>query len=152
MLLKHRFTKTLVVIDLVTFQVLEAYCKTHTTLLLNMRTLRLLGNELFHQIGDNIPKAPLVFLTLQSTPASMPPSLHISLPKYVNWFASSTGCPFRTIALDRGCLVVDAFTILMEFVFPVLILSPKEADSFSSEQSMFAAPRTLCDSRQISSA
>ena len=39
------------VIDLVTFLVLEPYSKTDTTLLLNMRTLRLFGNELFLQIG-----------------------------------------------------------------------------------------------------
>ena len=77
------------VIDLVTFQVLEPYSKTDTTLLLNMRTLRLFGNEQFLQIGDNIPKAALAFLTLQSTSASLPPSLHISLPKYV------TGLPLQ---------------------------------------------------------
>ena len=55
------------VIDLVTFQVLEPYSKTDRTLLLNIRTLMLFGNELFLQIGDNIPKTPLVFLTLLST-------------------------------------------------------------------------------------
>ena len=116
------------VIDLVTFQVLEPYSKTDTTLLLNMRTLRLFGNELFLQIGDNIPKAPLGFLTLQFTSASLPASLHISPPKYVNWFTSSTGCPFRTIALDCGSLIVDEeeFTILMNLIFPDRILSPKE--------------------------
>ena len=61
----------------------------------------------------------------------LPPSLHISLPKYVNWLTSTTGCPFRIIALGRGCL--DEFTILMDLLFPFLILSPKEAASFSSE-------------------
>ena len=29
--------------------------------------------------------------------------------------------------MGRGCLVVDEFTILMDLVFAVLILSPKEA-------------------------
>ena len=113
-----------------TFQVLEPYSKTDTTLLLSMRTLRLFGNELFLQIGDNIPKAPLVFLTLQSSSASLPASLHISLAKYVNWFTSLTGCPFRTIALGRDCMVVDEFTILMGLVFVVLILNLKEVASF----------------------
>ena len=51
---------------------LESYSKTYTTLLLNMRTLRRLGNELFLQIGDNIPKASLAFLTrLVSVAATM---------------------------------------------------------------------------------
>ena len=117
---------------MVTFQVLEPYSKIDSTLLLNMRTLRLFGNEL--QLGHNIPKAPLAFLTLQSTSPSLPPSLHISPPKYVNWFTSSTWCPFRTIKLDRGCQVVDELTILMDLDFAVLILSPKEAASFSSEK------------------
>ena len=122
MLPRQWFTKTwsLVVIALVTFQVLEPYSKTDTALLLNMRTLRLFGNELFLQIGDNIPKAPLAYLSLQSTLASLPPFLHIPLPKYVNWFTSSTGCPFRTIAMGWGCLVVDEFTILMDLVFAVI--------------------------------
>ena len=119
--------------DLVTFQVLEPYSKADTTLLLNMRTLRLFENELFLQIVDNIPKGLLAFLTLQSTSQSLSQFLHISLTKYVNWFTSPTGCPFRTIVLDRGCLVVDEFTILMDLVFPQLILSPKEAASFSSD-------------------
>ena len=90
-----------------------------------MRTLRLFGNELFLQIGGNIPKAPLALLSRQSISASMPVSLHISAP--------TTGCPFRTIALGRGCLVLDEFTILMDLVFAVLILSAKEAASFSSK-------------------
>ena len=93
------------------------YSKTDATSLLNMPTLRMFGNELFLQIGDNIAKAPLAFLTLQSTSASLPPSLHISLPKYVNWFTTSAWSQFRTIALARGCLVVDEFTILMHLVF-----------------------------------
>ena len=122
MLLRHRFTKTkLLVIDLVTLQVPEPYSNTDTTLLLNMRSLSQFGNELFLKIGDNIPKAPLAFLTLQSTTALLPASLHVSLPKYVNWFTSSTGCLFRIIALGRGCLVVDEFTILIYLVFAVLI-------------------------------
>ena len=135
MLLRDRITKTssLVVIDLVTFQLLEPYSKTDTTLLLNMRTLRLFGNELFLQIEDNIPKPSLAFLTLQYISALLSPSLHISLPKYVTWCTSSTGCPFRTIALARDCLVVDDFTIPMDLVLPELILSSKEVASFSSE-------------------
>ena len=66
MLLTDRFTMTwsFVMIYLVTLQVLEPYSKADTTLPLSMRTLRLFGSELFLQIGDNIPKASLVFLTL----------------------------------------------------------------------------------------
>ena len=115
-------------IDLVTFQVFEeTYRKTDATLLLNMRTLRLFGNELFLQIVDNIAKVSLASLTLQSTSASLSVSLHVWLSKYVNWFTSLTRCPFRTITLGRGCPVVDKFAIHMDLVFPVLILSPKEA-------------------------
>ena len=68
---------------------------------------------------ESTHSAPLAFVTLQSTSASLPSSLHIWLPKYVNWFTSLTECPFRTIALGRGCLelVVDEFTILMDLVF-----------------------------------
>ena len=39
---------------------------------------------------------------------------HPCIFRYLN--TSSTGCPFRTIALGRGCLVVDEFTILMDLV------------------------------------
>ena len=30
--------------------------------------------------------------------------------------------------MGRGCLIVDEFTILMDLVFPALILSPKEVN------------------------
>ena len=69
-------------IDLVTFQVLEAYSKTDATLLLNVRTFRLFVNKVFVQIADNISKPPLACLTLQSKSVSLPASLHISQPKY----------------------------------------------------------------------
>ena len=67
-------------------------------------------------------KGSLAFLNLQSTSAS--------LPKYVNWFASSTGCPFRTIALGRVCLVVYEFTILMDLVFQYLDLNKRSCPIF----------------------
>ena len=140
-MLRHRFTWSLVVMYLVTFQVLEPDSKTDTTLLLNVRNLRLFENELFLQIGGNIPKAALAILTLQSTSVSLLACLQISHTKYVNWFSSSTWCPFRTIALVRRCLVVDELTILIYNNNIILAQTPEiEIDVTLGKESNWVKP------------
>ena len=62
--------------------------------------------------------ATLAFCTLALTSSSVPPSLLIVLPRYVNEFVSSSSSPFNVIGL---LFFVLAFII---FVLLLLMLNP----------------------------